>query len=191
MGARFGRGPNGRALKADGTERKARATLSPEEKMAQIEQLERNMYAGIGRKILAAAPNMGAFVSGLGTFKRWVRECVSFSDAEKRTARRAYYQAQIDAIDAKGVIADTFLPDSAAAIETINGLYSAIGEGYQTLSKAKNITEETVGAMIADLISEDVREIVEDSNDPDNDPYADYRRGASDEDTTDEDSDTL
>jgi hypothetical protein len=189
--SRFGRGPNGRALKADGTERKARVTLTPEEKIAQIAELEKKAYAGIGRKILASAEGFDGFISGLGTFKRWVKECKSFSDEDKRAARRAYYQAQIDAIDAKGEIAEDWLPGAEEAMEVISSLYSSLGEGYQALVKDGQANPENIAAMIAANLGDPVKEIVESANDPDNDPYQDYRRGAADNEEGAEDNDSL
>ena len=186
-----GYGPNGRALKKDGTERKARKTLSPAEKIAQIQEMERRAYGSIGRKILAAADTFRAFNSGLATFKKWVRDCRAYSDAEKREARRAYFQAQIDAIDAKGEIAENWLPGADSAIKVISDLHSSIGEGYQALVKDGNATPENIAAMISEHLSDEVRQIVESANDPDSDPYADYRRGSNSDENSDEDSDTL
>jgi hypothetical protein len=188
MTARYGYGPNGRALKKDGTERKARRTLSPEEKILQLAEMEKKAYSGIGRKVLDGADSLSGFNSGLAIFKGWVREAKSVADVDKREARRAYLQAQIDALDSKGAIAEDFLPGAADAIESVNGLYARIGKGYQALVNSGDATPENVAEMIRENISEDVRDIVESANDPDNDPFRDYRRGSESEDTDDDDS---
>jgi len=191
MATKFGRGPNGRALRKDGQERKARRTLSPEEKIAQLREMEARAYAGIGRKILESAENMAGFTSGLAIFKRWVRECKSVGDAEKREARRAYYQRQIEMLDAKGEAAENFLPDAEDAIAVINGLYSRIGENYQTLVKSGEATPDNIAAIIAGEIDADVRDIVESANDPQNDPLREFRRDSEDDSQNSEDDDTL
>jgi hypothetical protein len=187
-----GRDPvTGRAFKADGTVRKERRTLTPEEKIAQIREIEKRAFSTIGQKILSAAGKFSGFVTGLGIFRAWIREARSYGDAEKRAAKRAYYQRMIDTLDAKGEIANNFLPSAADAISTVDGLYSRIGEGYQALVKSGQATPENIEALISENIGDDVREIVESANDPDNDPFGDYRRDAEPNVTATEDSDTL
>lgn len=185
---KFGRGPNGRALKKDGTERKARRTLTPEEQIAQLAEMEKKTYSSIGKRVLAGCEDMSGFNSGLAIFKGWVREARAVADEDKREARRAYLQAQIDALDSKGEIAAEFLPGAADAIDAVNGLYSRIGKGYQSLVNSKDATPENVAAMIRENISDDVRDIVESANDPDSDPFGEYRRGAQSEDSDDDDT---
>jgi hypothetical protein len=189
MDVKFGYGPNGRALKKDGTERKARRTLSPEEKIAQLAEMEKKAFSGIGRKVLSGSEDLAGFNSGLDIFKGWVREARTVADAEKREARRTYLQSQIDALDSKGAIAEDFLPGASDAIDAVNGLYSRIGKGYQTLVKSGNATPENVSAMIRENISDDVRDIVESANDPENDPFRDSRKDSESE--SSEDDDTL
>ena len=182
-----GYGPNGRALKKDGTERKARTKLTVAEKMAKAQEMVRNAYASAGRDILVKCDS--ALNEGLAKIKGWAREATSFSTEEKRAAKRAFYEAKIAEIDAKGEIAEGWLPGISDALETISNLYSAIGEGFENLGPGA--TDEDIREMITDLVSEDVREIIESGNNPDADPYADYRRGAREEDTSGEDNDTL
>ena len=189
--SRYGYGPNGRALKKDGTERKARRTLTPEETIAQLAEAEARAYAGIGRKILTAADSLSGFNSGLAIFKRWVNECKSVASEDKREARRAYLQAQIDMLDSKGAVAESFLPGAQDAIEVINGLYSRIGREYQALVKSGDTSPASVAEMIRGEISDDVLEIVESANNPETDPLRDFRRDSGEEDTDGEDSDTL
>jgi hypothetical protein len=188
MTARYGYGPNGRALKKDGTERAARRTLSPEEKIAQLAEMEAKAYGGIGKKILSGSEDMSGFNSGLAIFKGWVREARAVADEDKREARRAYLQAQIDALDSKGAVAAEFLPGAGEAIEVVNGLYSRIGKGYQALVNSGEATPDNVAAMIREQISDDVLEIVESANDPDSDPFGEFRRGAGEEDTEEDDT---
>ena len=191
MDARYGYGPNGRALKKDGTERKARRTLTAEETIAQLVEAEARAYSGIGRKILAGSDTLAGFNSGLSIFKGWVNEAKSVSDEDKRNSRRAYLEAQIAALDSKGEIAEEFLPGAAAAIDTINGLYSRIGREYQGLIRDGLNTPENVSDMISAQITPEVRAIVEDANSPDNDPFHDFRRGSNSEADDSADDDTL
>ena len=131
----YGRGPNGRAIRKDGTERKERRTLTPAERLAQLSQATINARASIGRTVFATLPDMGKFVSGIGTFRRWIRDARSYATEDARNARRAYFQRQLDTIDAKGEAADTWLPGADKAISTISGLYQNIGEAFEVLPK--------------------------------------------------------
>ena len=92
----YGRGPNGRAIRKDGTERKERRTLTTAERLAQIAQQTINARAAIGRAIFNALPGMTRFVSGIGTFRRWIRDARSYASADARKARREYFQRMLD-----------------------------------------------------------------------------------------------
>jgi len=189
----YGRGPNGRAIRKDGTERKERRTLTPAERLAQLSQATINARASIGRTVFATLPDMGKFVSGIGTFRRWIRDARSYATEDARNARRAYFQRQLDTIDAKGEAADTWLPGADKAISTISGLYQNIGEAFEAfiLKNGREPNPVEGSEIVNRYLSPDVRQVVEDANDPDNDPFHDFRRDADTEDTEDTDADTL
>jgi len=189
----YGRGPNGRAIRKDGTERKERRTLTPAERLAQLSQATINARASIGRTVFATLPDMGKFVSGIGTFRRWIRDARSYATEDARNARRAYFQRQLDTIDAKGEAADTWLPGADKAISTISGLYQNIGEAFEAfiLKNGREPNPAEGSEIVNRYLSPDVRQVVEDANDPDNDPFHDFRRDADTEDTEDTDADTL
>jgi hypothetical protein len=189
----YGRGPNGRAIRKDGGERKERRTLTPSERLAQLAQQTINARASIGRAIFGTLPGMSAFVSGIGTFRRWIRDARSYATEDARIARRAYFQRQLDTIDAKGDAAEGWLPGADKAVTTISGLYQNIGEAVEEFVR-KNGREPTAAegeTIVSRYLSEDVRKVVEDANDPDNDPFHDFRRDADTEDAEDTDADTL
>ena len=189
----YGRGPNGRAIRKDGTERKERRTLTPAERLAQLSQATINARASIGRTVFATLPDMGKFVSGIGTFRRWIRDARSYATEDARNARRAYFQRQLDTIDAKGEAADTWLPGADKAISTISGLYQNIGEAFEAfiLKNGREPNPAEGSEIVNRYLSPDVRQVVEDANDPDNDPFHDFRRDADTEDTENTDADTL
>lgn len=188
MDTKFGRGPNGRALKKDGTERKARRNLSPAEKARQIREMTQKANATIGKKVLADADGISEFSEGLAIFRKWVSDCKAVGTPEKRAAKRAYYEAQIAALEDKGAAAEAFLPKAEAAIEAIESLHTKIGEAYLSLMDEGNVTPEAVSEIIQSVISEDIKAVVESANDPENDPLRNFRRGS---DSESEDSDTL
>lgn len=175
-----GRGPNGRALKSDGTERKARTTLSKEERLAKMNAQKKSLMATIGRDILAAAGNeMAAFVSGIANFRRYVREARAYATEESRAARRAYFEAQIALIEAKGAAAEKYLKGAEKAAQAISDLMENIGEEVYAFNEdtgrmpgGKEITD-----MISSHISAEVRKIVEEANDPAKDVFHGLRRG--------------
>lgn len=187
----YGRGPNGRAIRKDGTERKERRTLSPQERLAQLAMQTVNARAAIGRAIFGNLPGMAKFSSGIGTFRRYIREAKSFATPENREARRAYFQRGLDTVNAKGEIAETWLPGADKAVATISGLYQNIGEAVEDFVR-KNGREPNAAegeVIVSRYLSDDVRKVVEDANNPDNDPFHDFRRDADTEDS--EDTDTL
>ncbi len=178
----YGRGPNGRALRKDGTERKERRTLSIGEKIEQLKQAQIRACVGMGRAIFATVPNLAKFVDGISTFRRWISDAKSYLTEEDRQARREYFQRQIDLIDAKGEAAAKWLPGAEKAISTISGLYQNIGEAIEAFIKANNRepTHNEAEAIVSRFLSADVRKIVEDANNPENDVFYGLRR----EDTT-------
>jgi hypothetical protein len=187
----FGRGANGRALRKDGTERKERRTLTAAERLAQLQEQTLSAHASIGRSVFGTLPGMTAFVSGIGTFRRWIRDARSYATEKVRAERRAYFQSQIDLIDAKGERAEVWLPKADKAVAVISGLYQNIGTAIQAFI-AKNGREPTSAeceSFVTQYLSEDVKKVVEDANNPDNDVFAGLRRGDTDDDT--EDNDTL
>lgn len=175
-----GRGPNGRALKKDGTERKARVSLSGSERLQKLEAQKLAMMANFGREILSAAgSDMAAFSSGIATFRGYVREARAYATAENRAARRAYFEAQIALIEAKGKAAEKYLKDTEKAAKAISSLTENIGmdvaafmENNGRMPDGKEISE-----MISKHISSDIRKIVEGANDPAKDVFRGLRRG--------------
>lgn len=188
----FGRGPNGRALRKDGTERKERASLSMAERLAKHAQEMEAAKASIGRKIFSNVENLGQFVSGIGIFRKWIRDAKSYASEDARNARREYFQRQLDTIDAKGAAAEKWLPKATDAIETISGLYTKIGNDILSFTEknGKEPSSQEVEAIIRSHLSDDVRKIVEAANDPANDVFHGLRRDDLTDDSAD-DSDTL
>lgn len=186
----LGRGANGRALRKDGTERKERRTLTAAERLAQLAAQTNAARASIGRSIFRALPGMSDFVSGIGTFRRWIRDARAYSTEEARNVRRAYFQRQLDLIDAKGAAAESWLPGADKAAGTISGLYQNIGTDIEAFVKANGREPSATEAegMVSKYLSEDVRKIVEDANNPENDVFAGFRRddGADDSDDADD-----
>jgi hypothetical protein len=190
----FGRGPNGRALRRDGTERKERRTLTAAERISQLAAQTEAAHASIGRSIFNKLPGMSAFVSGIGTFRRWIRDARAYSTEEARAARRAYFQRQLDIIDAKGEAAEAWLPNSEKVAETISGLYRNIGNGIEAfIAKHERVPNDAEASeIISKYLSDDVKELVEKANDPANDVFVGFRRGDDDgTEDTEEDADTL
>lgn len=189
----FGRGPNGRALRKDGTERKERKNLSPLERIEAVKEIARKAYASIGRGIFGKMKGLQKFVSGIGTFRRWIREAQAFSTEEKRAERRAYHERQIALIDEKGRRAAAWLPGAEKAKNAISGLYASIGEAMENFVKenGRAPTDEEVSNIVGTFLSDDIRKIVEDANDPANDVFVGLRRGDDVEESNYDDNDTL
>lgn len=185
----FGRGPNGRALKRDGTERKARITLSPAERLAKIAEDNQKAYASLGRKILSDVPGMAAFLSGLGTFRKWLRDARAYSTEDARNSRRAYFEAQLRMIDEKGERAVSWLPNAEKAEKALSNFAASIGkEIMEATQKGETLSVEFLQGVISSHLSDDVREIVESGNDPEQDVFHGLRRGDEMNSPTDNDS---
>lgn len=175
-----GRGPNGRALKSDGTERKPRATYSGAERLAILAAQRKAAMANIGREILSAAGNeMAAFVSGIANFRRYVREARAYATEDSRAARRAYFEAQIALIEAKGKAAEKYLDGAEKASEGITRLMENIGADVSAFTEknGRMPNGKEVNEMISAHISSDLRKIVEEANDPAKDVFHGLRRG--------------
>lgn len=184
-----GRGPNGRALRKDGTERKERKTLTPAERMLQLEEQTKRARVSIGRAVFSNAPGLARFVSGIGTFRRWIRDARAYATEEARIARRAYFQRQLDLIDAKGEAAETWLPNAEKAIATISGLYQNIGEAIEAFLRKNGREPNAKEAedIVSSFLSADVRKVVEDANNPESDVFHGLRRDDVTEDATEDD----
>jgi hypothetical protein len=180
-------------LKKDGTERKERKTLSAAEQLAQLAERANSARASIGRKIFSALPGMTRFVSGIGTFRRWIRDARSYATDAARAVRRAYYQRMLDTIDAKGKAAESWLPNAEKAVGTISSLYQNIGAAIEAfmLKNGREPSADESEAIVSQYLSDDVRKIVEDANDPANDVFHGFRRDDVTEDTAEDDDDTL
>jgi ribosomal protein S11 len=136
--------------------------------------------ANIGREILSAAGNeMAAFVSGIATFRGYVREARAYATAENRAARRAYFEQQIALIDAKGKAAEKYLKDAQKASEAISRLMENIGLDVSAFMEKNGQVPngKEVNEMISKHISSDIRKIVEGANDPAKDVFYGLRRG--------------
>jgi hypothetical protein len=184
------RGPNGRALKKDGTERKARTVLTPFQKAAKRREQRRVEMRGIGRGILRGMDSLAAFLEGIGKVRGFNRTAAEYSTPEKRAAKRAYFEAQIEAIEGKGEVAEAYLEQSGDTLERIEGIEEKVGEDiFQWMedNPGEPTTAELEDIVRAHITADDI-EFVEGASDPENDPFVDYRRGA---DSDGEDSDTL
>ncbi len=188
----YGRGPNGRAIRKDGTERKERRTLTPDEKLAQIEENTNKAFATIGRSLFSNAKGLEKFVSGIDIFNKWHKDAKAYGTEEARNTRRAYFQRQLDTIDAKGEAAEAWLPEADKAAAAISGLYQNIGNDIRVFvaknKRQPNSAETEV--IIRQYLTEDVVSVVENSNDPTNDVFHGFRKG-EDTETVVTPSDTL
>jgi predicted nucleic acid-binding Zn-ribbon protein len=180
MSARYGYGPNGRALKKDGTERKERTTKTIKEKMAEIKAQKARVYGQAGKAIVSETEGFEEFSEGLSRIKARISEARRYSTAEKRENIRARLQAEIDSLESKGEIAAEYLAQAEDTIDTLDNLYSEIGERVMDGG-------EDAADVMDELISEEVSEIVEDANNPDSDPFANFKANANEdeEDTLD------
>lgn len=193
-GARFGRGSDGRAFKADGTLRKARRTLTTAEKMVALAAMAAGAFAGIGRSVMRALTGFATFRATVGTFRKWVRDAKAYGTPEAIAARKAYFLNMAAKCDAKGRAAAKFLPGAAAAISAIDGLYGNIGKALAEFREkhGRDANPAECEAIVAGLLTPDVRALVESAGDPANDPFAEFRRDAADADLSPaEDEDTL
>ena len=178
MSARYGYGPNGRALKKDGTERKERTTKSVQDRFAEIEIAKSRVFALAGKAHLSETEGFEAFNSGLARFKARISEARRYSTRERRDILRARLEAEILAIDEKGLIAEEYLSGVEDSMNTISGIYEEVGKAVM----------EGGDTDISDMLSLEVTEIVEDSNNPETDPFAKFK---SDNEDSEEDSDEL
>lgn len=187
-----GRDPEtGRALRKDGKPRKKRRTLSPMERMRQLEEKAKAAYSSIGRDIFKGIPAMAGFVSGIGTFRRWIRDARSYGTDEARAKRSEYFQRMLDTVAEKGERAENWLPGAENAEAVISDLYENIGrdiEAYHS-ENGEAPDSDTTLEIVQRYLTDDVRAVVESANDPENDPFHGLRRGDSEDDS--EDSDTL
>ena len=187
---KYGTDPKtGRALNKDGSVRKKRTKLSAAEKAAQARMAVINAAKSLGKDAIKDVESLGAFISGIGTFRKWGKDAVSFSTEEKRAAKRAYYEAQIAAIEGKGAAAESWLPGAEKALKALATFEASVGEAImQHLDANDNVppTAAEAEAIVRSFLTDDVRELVEGCANPDNDPFRDYRRGATDDDDTDD-----
>lgn len=184
---KYGTDPvTGRALNKDGTVRKKRRKLSPAEKAAQARRAVVDAAKSLGRDALREVKSLAGFLSGIGTFRKWTKDAVSFSTPEKRAAKRAYYEAQIAAIESKGEAAEAWLPDTDAVDTALATFESDVGEAIMAFidDNGRAPDDSEAEAIVREFLNDDVKELVEGCADPDNDPFRDYRRGATDTDDT-------
>lgn len=190
---KYGTDPvTGRALNKDGTVRKVRTKLSAAEKAAQARMAVINAAKSLGRDAIKEVESLSAFISGIGTFRKWGKDAVAYSTPEKRAAKRAYFEAQIAAIEDKGQAAEAWLPSAERALNALATFEAEVGEAIMAYIEKHNgaaPSADDAEAIVRSFLSDDVRELVEGCSDPDNDPFRDYRRGATDD--ADDDNDAL
>ena len=186
-----GRGPNGRAVNKDGTERKARVTLSPFEKAAKARKQRENENRSLGKDILRIVPSLAGFRECIGKVRGYHRTAVEFGTPEKRAAKREWYESQIADIEGKGEVAETYLKQSGDTLASLDGIEARVGSDVmEFMNDNQRAPDETEMSEIvsAHITAEDIA-FVESASDPDKDPFADYRRGADSDDS--EDTETL
>lgn len=183
-------GPNGRALNKDGTERKARTKLTPFQKAQRRKEQRAAEMRSIGRDILGAVNSLTGFRAGIGKVRGYNRTAVEFSTPEKRADKRAYYEAQIAAIEGKGVIAEAYLKAAGDTLERVEGIEEAVGADIFAFMDEYGAepTSDQIEDIVREHISPEDIAFVESASEPENDPFAEYRRGA---DTDGEDTDEL
>jgi hypothetical protein len=179
----FGRGENGRALRKDGTERKARVVLSPAERLLKAQEDRLAAYASVGKNVFAEVKGLENFVSGIGIFRRWHREARAYATEDARNARREYFQRQLEMIEEKGTRAENWLPSAENAAGIISDLYSKIGKDVESFvtDNKRMPNDAEITAIVSKYLTEDVKEVVEGANDPDNDVFAGLRAGDDNE----------
>jgi hypothetical protein len=196
-GCRFGRDADtGLAFKADGTTRQKRRTFTMAEQMLRLKAQATKAMGGIGRSVLKTLPSLGAFRGSVGTFRKWVRDCRAYSTPEACEARKAYFLRMAAAVDAKHAVAVKWLPGADKAARSIDSLYAGIGSAVADFREAngRDATTDETEALAGELLTADVRAMVEGASDPTNDPFASFRRSADEPDTAsdeDEDGETL
>lgn len=193
---KYGTDPKtGRALNKDGTVRKARTKLTAAQKAAKAREAVVNASKSLGREAVRSVELLALFVASIGTFRKWSKDAVSFSTPEKRAAKRAWYEAQLAAIDAKGEAAEAWLPSAESAIRELEAFEANVGEDVMAFIEANGRAPDPAEseAMVRKHLSDDVRSLVEGAADPANDPFAAFRRSAvePDEDADGDDEDTL
>lgn len=185
-GARFGRDPvTGRAFKSDGTVRKARASLTPTERLAALQQAQERAHASVGRSVAATIPAFAAVVTNAGTVRRYAREARAYATPEARAERAAYFQRMLEAVAAKGRAAQAWLTENADAAEAVADLYAALGEAVAQLGRTP--TEAEARRLLAEVVPADTLRLLQQASDPARDPFAAFRRDAADPDTGSDD----
>lgn len=193
-GERYGRDPEtGRAYKRDGTVRKARTQKTRDDVAADLREQRRNAQRSIGRKVLAEDE---ALSGAIGTYKAWEREAKRYGTPEAIEREREALQRKMDALEDRHAAAVSFL-DGAENLD-VSDAERAIGKAYLDFDdeNGRGPDADETAAIVADALSDEVRERIMGAADPANDPFADFRRGASrddsDADEADEDEgDTL
>ena len=188
---RNGRGPNGRALNKDGTERKARTKRTEAEIVQKLAEDRIAAHAAIGRSKLATAGGpIAALLLAMTTFRKWVREVTKFSTPEGLAAIREYHEAALAAIDAKAEIAQAWLPDSQATLSMLDDLPVKVGRAFERYQEDNGTfpDDEEMAAVIEGLMEGYDTSAIEARTGPDADPFAAFRRKAKDSDETVEDS---
>lgn len=192
-GERFGRDPaTGRAFKRDGTVRKARTQKSEADIAADIREQRRNAQRAIGRKVMAEDETLSG---AIGTYKAWEREAKRYGTPEAIERERESLQRKMDALEDRHAAAVEFL-DGTEGLD-VSEAERAIGKAYLAFDDENGRPPEAdeVAAMLADALPDGTRERILSAADPANDPFAEFRRGASrddsDADDADEADDTL
>jgi len=186
-----GRGPNGRALNKDGTERAERTTLTPAQKAMKARQAVIDANKSIGRDILKADKASEPILATVGLVKKWNRECAEYATPEKRAAKAAYFQRQIDNIEGKGEASEAYLGTSD--LSALDTLETSVGEAAMVYmdDHGCEMPVDEAATLCASLISDEIRVTLEAAADPANDPFVDFRRNADSDDSENDNADTL
>ena len=186
----YGVGPNGRALKKDGTERKERVKLTAIQRMAKEEEAAKNRRAGVGREVLSTVDSLAAFRSGIGKVRGYSRTAAEFNTEDKRAAKRSWAEDYLASIEERGEIAEAYEASCGDILDRIASIEADIGTAVFAFIK-DNVREPDAAEALeiaSECISEEDMEFMSAASEPENDPFAKFRRDA---DTDTDSSDTL
>jgi len=185
------RGPNGRALNKDGTERKARTTLSPAEKAAKARKAVRDAAKSMGADAIKHVDSLATFRGGIATVRGYLRTAAEYSTPEKCAAKRAYFERMADMVDAKGEAARSYLDGAKDTVKSLETFEAAVGNDIMEYIDENEYEPDASEseAIVREHLSADVVSFVEGAADPELDPFLNFRRAKDTDDG--EDSDTL
>jgi hypothetical protein len=187
-------GPNGRALKKDGTERKARTVLTPFQKAARRREQRKTEMRGIGRGILKGDEASAALLDNVGTARSQARQANVYLtdgaiDPAKVAAKVAYHERQVAIQQQKAELAQEWAERGGADLTALESLEEAVGEEiFAFMEDGDEPTAEEVAEICARHFGPEVVAALAAAGDPSNAPFASMQDEDEDEDS---DSDTL